>query len=230
MPEGYFGPLLRFPSPQGADASGLVAITPDVDWQMLLAAYAQGIFPWADNPVRWYSPDPRAVFERAAVHLPRNLPKLMRQARFSVTYDTAFEAVMRSCATAHEGDGVWITPRFVTAYAALHARGYAHSVEVWQQEALVGGLYGVQIGQVFAGESMFHTVSNASKAAFWGLLQQLDAQGVTLLDAQVLNAHTERLGACDIARSEYLARLKRAVVRPAQGSGAPWPHALPPNS
>lgn len=226
MPDVHPGPLLRFPAPQLADATGLVAITPDVNWQMLLAAYTQGIFPWADNPVRWYSPDPRAVFEPARVHLPRNLPKLMRRAQFSLSYDTAFAAVVQGCAAAHEADGVWITPRFAQAYLDLHTRGFAHSVEVWQHNSLVGGVYGVQIGQAFAGESMFHTVSNASKAAFWGLLQQLEAQSVTLLDAQVLNAHTQRLGACDIARSDYLQRLKGAVGRPAQGSGALWPHML----
>lgn len=227
MSSGHLGPLLRFPAPQLADATGLVAITPDINWQMLLSAYAQGIFPWADDPVRWYSPDPRAIFERDQVALPSNLAKLVRRAQFTLSYDSAFAAVMQGCAQAHQADGVWITPRFQAAYAELHARGFAHSVEVWQHGALVGGLYGVQIGQMFAGESMFHSLSNASKAAFQGLLTQLDRQGVTLLDAQVRNAHTERLGACEVARSEFLSRLARAVVRPAPGSGARWLQSLP---
>lgn len=226
MPQGPSAPLLRFPAPHRADAQGLVAVTPDVSWQMLLAAYTQGIFPWADNPVRWYSPDPRAVFERHGIVLPSNLGKLARRAQLRCTYDTHFEAVIRGCAEAHRADGVWITPRFVRAYVELHARGFAHSVEVWQNETLVGGLYGVQIGQAFAGESMFHTVSNASKLAFAALIAQLDVQGVTLIDAQVLNAHTERLGAREIARATYLARLARAVGQAAQGSGELWPHAL----
>lgn len=226
MPKDEHSPLLRFPKPQSAEASGLVAVTPDLSWQLLLAAYSQGIFPWADNPVRWYSPDPRAIFDRDRIHLPRNLGRLMRQAAFCVTFDTAFVEVVEACAQAHAHDGVWITPRFVAAYTDLHAEGFAHSVEVWQQDRLVGGLYGVQIGQAFAGESMFHLVPNASKAAFHGLLGQLDQQGVCLIDAQVLNDHTERLGARNIPRADYLRRLKGAIARPAPGSGAPWFNSL----
>jgi leucyl/phenylalanyl-tRNA--protein transferase len=221
---------IRFPPPTTADATGLVAISARMDADMLLAAYSQGLFPWSDRPVRWYSPDPRAVFDLDNLSLPSNLPKLMRRGQFHCTYDQAFTDVMRGCAAAHIADGEWITPTFLAAYSALHARGYAHSVEVWQGDALVGGLYGVQVGGLFAGESMFHRVSNASKAAFHALVQQLRWQAVTLMDAQVLNAHTARLGAQDISRVVYLRRLKAALAQTTQGSGARWAATLPPSA
>ncbi|RYF10813.1 MAG: leucyl/phenylalanyl-tRNA--protein transferase [Deltaproteobacteria bacterium] len=221
---------IRFPPPTTADATGLVAISAQMDADMLLAAYSQGLFPWADRPVRWYSPDPRAVFHLDHLTLPSNLPKLMRRGQFRCTYDQAFAEVMRGCASTHIADGEWITPTFLAAYGALHGRGHAHSVEVWQGDALVGGLYGVQIGGLFAGESMFHRVPNASKAAFHALVHQLRWQAVTLVDAQVLNAHTARLGARDMPRSMYLRRLKAALAQPTQGSGARWPTTLPPSA
>ena len=217
---------MQFPPPESADETGLVAITPTLSQALLLNAYRQGIFPWSDHPVRWYSPDPRAIFIGERVHLPSNLKKLARRAQLSVTQDTCFEQVMRACAKAHADDGVWISPTFIEAYCELHASGYAHSVEVWQKEELVGGLYGVQIAGLFAGESMFHRVSNASKVAFAALLAQLRAMDNMLIDAQVLNPHTAALGAVLVRRAHYLERLKDALQhRPA--TTARWPTVGP---
>ena len=200
-----------FPHPDTADAAGLVAVTEEMTPALLLSAYSQGLFPWTSDPVGWYSPNPRAVFIPAYVHLPRNLPKLFRRGQFRVTCDTAFTQVMQACAHAHADEGIWITEPFITSYSALHAQGFAHSVEVWQGDALVGGIYGVHIGGLFAGESMFHTVPNASKIAFAVLLAQLEALGVSLIDAQVINPHTEALGACLVERDAYLRALKHVV-------------------
>jgi leucyl/phenylalanyl-tRNA--protein transferase len=203
--------LPRLGDPRRSDASGLVAVTHSLSPLLLLAGYTQGLFPWSANPVRWYSPDPRAIFEPHSVHLPRNLAKCARRAAFEVTFDTQFAAVMRACAHAHRADGVWIDETFVAAYTQLQRLGYAHSVEVWSKGALVGGLYGVQVGGLFAGESMFHLQANASKVAFAATLAQLARQPVVLFDAQVRNAHTERLGAQEIRREQYLQRLHQAV-------------------
>jgi leucyl/phenylalanyl-tRNA--protein transferase len=214
---------LQFPDPETADSRGLVAVTHALSPELLLAAYSQGIFPWTDNPVGWFSPDPRAIFVRDRIHLPSNLPKLVRRARLRVTYDQAFTAVMEACRGAHADDGEWITDRFVAAYAGLHALGHAHSVEVWQDDALVGGLYGVQVRGLFAGESMFYKVPNASKAAFAALLAQLDAIGTCLMDAQVLNAHTAKLGAVQIRRRDYLKLLGQALATRCLYEGSKWP-------
>ena len=209
-----------FPHPDTADATGLVAVTEEMTPALLLSAYSQGLFPWTSDPVGWYSPNPRAVFIPAHVHLPRNLPKLFRRGQFRVTCDTAFTQVMQACAAVHADEGIWITEPFIASYSALHAQGFAHSVEVWQGTALVGGIYGVHIGGLFAGESMFHTVANASKIAFAVLLAQLDALGVSLIDAQVINPHTEALGACLVERDVYLRALKHVICqRPRHPAG-----------
>lgn len=216
LPAGFIPPHM-------SDASGLVGITPDLRVQTLLWAYCHGIFPWNDHPVRWYSPLERAIFELGQVKLPSNLGKIIRRAKFTITYDTAFKDVIAGCAQAHRADGTWITPRFERSYAALHKQGLAHSVEVWQQKQLVGGLYGVQINRFFAGESMFHRVSNASKVAFWGLVTELARQGIVWFDAQVLNDHTQRLGAIEISRARYLERLKEAIGKTFDLEPGLWP-------
>jgi leucyl/phenylalanyl-tRNA--protein transferase len=203
--------LPRLGDPRRSDPHGLVAVTRSLSPLLLLAGYTQGLFPWSAGPVRWYSPDPRAIFEAHSVHLPRNLAKCARKAAFSVTFDTEFAAVMRACAQAHQAEGVWISEAFVAAYTQLQRLGFAHSVEVWSNDALVGGLYGVQVGGLFAGESMFHLQPNASKVAFAATLEQLQRQPVELFDAQVRNAHTERLGAQEVSREAYLQRLRQAV-------------------
>lgn len=217
-----------FPDPRTADNTGLVAMTSHLDAYMLLDAYRHGLFPWSSNPVRWYSPDPRTIFLPDEIHLPRNLPKLARKARFRVTYDRAFDAVIRGCADAHAPEGTWITPEFMNAYCELHEMGYAHSVEVWQNGNLAGGLYGVQLAGLFAGESMFFRVSNASKVAFAKLLEQLARVRTVLFDAQVINAHTARLGAVLIRREDYLYLLRRAMSARVRYEGQKWP-AEPPN-
>lgn len=211
-----------FIPPQMSDATGLVGITPDLQISTLLWAYCHGIFPWNDHPVRWYAPLQRAIFELDRVKLPSNLNKIIRQAAFRITYDKAFAQVIAGCAQAHQEEGTWITPRFERAYTMLHQQGLAHSVEVWQHEQLVGGLYGVQINRFFAGESMFHRVSNASKVAFLGLLRQLQCQDITWFDAQVLNGHTQRLGAIEITRTLYLRRLVDAVGQTFTLPPGPW--------
>ncbi len=211
MMEDTVQSLPRFSDPEGADRTGLVAITETMSPQLLLAAYTQGIFPWSDKPVRWYSPHRRAIFVPEHVHLPRNLAKCARKAAFCVSFDQQFTAVMRACRACHQDDGVWISDAFVKAYGALHLRGYAHSVEVWQNERLVGGLYGVQVGGLFAGESMFYRVANASKVAFAAALGKLAEHKVALFDAQVLNDNTAKLGAVVIPRHHYLKLLRQAV-------------------
>ena len=218
----------RFPDPETADRHGLVAVTHEITAELLLDAYAHGIFPWSEDPVGWFSPDPRAIFERSRICIPRRLGKTIRHHAFRVTLDTCFSQVMAACAEAHDGDGTWITSGFLSAYGELHTRGYAHSVEVWQGEALAGGLYGVQLGGLFAGESMFFRVPNASKVAFAHLVAQLDRIGTTLIDAQVPNPFTTQLGATTICRRLYLARLAEALEVRGAFDGELWPAEPPP--
>ncbi len=213
----------HFPDPETADRQGLVARTPGLSTELLFEAYSRGIFPWSSDPVRWYSPEPRAVFLRPYIQLPRKIGKMMRRAGFRVTFDTAFGEVIQACSDAHRDEGEWISADFVRAYVEFNAAGWAHSIEVWQGEQLVGGLYGVQIGGMFAGESMFHRVSNASKVAFAYLVEQLHRLGVLLIDAQVLNQHTLDLGAVLVHRHDFLLMLERALEMPVKSSGEKWP-------
>ena len=212
-----------FPPPATADEHGLVAVTANLTAPMLLDAYAHGIFPWSENPVCWFSPAPRAVFLREHIRLPRKIPKMMRKGNFRVSYDTAFRRVIEGCADSHRHQGEWISAGFIDTYTELHEHGYAHSVEVWQEERLVGGLYGVQLHGLFAGESMFFTVSNASKVAFTALVAQLDFAGIMLLDAQVINDHTANLGAVQVHRSDYLAMLHYALNLRVRFHAQKWP-------
>ncbi|MBI5509139.1 MAG: leucyl/phenylalanyl-tRNA--protein transferase [Deltaproteobacteria bacterium] len=214
-----------FPHPDSADRHGLVAVTHAINADLLEDAYAHGIFPWSEDPVGWFSPDPRAIFVRDQIRMPRKLGKIMRRHRFRVTFDTAFDRVMRACAETHEKDGTWITAGFFAAYGELFERGHAHSVEVWQDEALVGGLYGVQLRGLFAGESMFHRVPNASKVAFGYLVRHLEAVGTLLFDAQVPNDFTLQLGAVLVRRATYLATLKKAMRVTTLYDGGRWPAA-----
>jgi leucyl/phenylalanyl-tRNA--protein transferase len=197
-----------------ADAEGLVAIGGDLSVPRLLQAYRSGIFPWTANPVTWWSPDPRAIFELNGFHVSRSLCRVLRQQVFQVTRDKAFRQVMEGCAASAPGRGTtWITPEFLTGYTQLHERGYAHSLECWQDNELVGGIYGVAIGGFFAGESMFHRASNASKVALFYLLQHLRERGFALFDIQMLTPITAQLGGTTIPRKEYLRRLPEAVEK-----------------
>ncbi|MFA5508207.1 MAG: leucyl/phenylalanyl-tRNA--protein transferase [Vulcanimicrobiota bacterium] len=191
---------------------GLVMITPTLSQETLLRAYGSGCFPWSGRPARWYCPDPRAVFEWDRIHFSRRLMRTIRQEVFRVTFDQAFAQVITACAKLHPGS--WIDRDIVEQYVAFHRQGFAHSVEAWVGEELVGGLYGVQIRRMFAGESMFHTRKDASKVAFYHLVQHLQRLGVELFDAQVLNPHTISLGATEIPREEFLARLRQALAGP----------------
>lgn len=203
---------LRFPDPRRADREGLVAIDGDLSTPRLLLAYRSGIFPWTVDPLTWWSPDPRAIFELDQFHVPRSLAKFIRQRPFEVSYDRAFRQVMRACATPATGrESTWITPEFIQAYTRLHARGHAHSVECWQGRELVGGIYGVSIGGFFAGESMFHRAANASKVALFHLVARLRERGFALFDIQMVTPATRQFGAVEISRVEYLKRLAVAV-------------------
>lgn len=208
---------LGFPDPARADEEGLVAFGGDLSVKRLLLAYRNGIFPWTVHPITWWSPNPRAIFELAAFQPSRRLAQLCRQQPFTVTFDRAFREVVCACAEPGRGrESTWITPEFIAAYSELHEIGHAHSVECWQGRTLVGGLYGVQIGGFFAGESMFHRADNASKIALVHLVARLRQRGFALFDIQMLTPATRALGAVEIPRAEYLRRLARAVELPCE--------------
>jgi leucyl/phenylalanyl-tRNA--protein transferase len=207
------GPIV-FPDPNDADDEGLLAIGGDLSSKRLLAAYERGIFPWYDEgvPPLWWSPNPRMVVEPPSAHVSRSLRRVLRQGRFRVTWNHAFEAVMRECGR-REG-GTWILAEMIDAYVRLHREGHAHSVEVWEGEALVGGLYGVQRGALFAAESMFHRRTNASKVALVYATASLFAVGMRLFDAQLWTPHLESMGATEVPRREYLERARDAAAHP----------------
>jgi leucyl/phenylalanyl-tRNA--protein transferase len=202
------------------EPNGLLAIGGELTPERLLSAYAHGVFPWFDDdngPVLWWSPDPRAVLRPAELHVSKSLRKRLRRQEYRLSMDTCFTEVLAACAeprTDSEGtgtsntSGTWITAEMRMAYIELHRRGFAHSVEAWYQETLVGGLYGVSLGRMFFGESMFSRRDDASKVALVGLATQLEAWEFTLIDCQMLNPHLERLGVYEIPRSEFAERLQ----------------------
>jgi leucyl/phenylalanyl-tRNA--protein transferase len=194
----------------------LVHIGGELSLSSLLSAYRSGAFPWTVNPVTWWSPDPRAIIEFDTFHPSRSLLRLLRKQPFHVTVDRAFAEVMSECArTTASRRSTWITPEFITAYSALHHAGHAHSLEIWLDSNLVGGIYGVSIGGYFAGESMFHRVPNASKAALYYLVQHLRASGFAFLDIQMPTRVTLQMGATLIPRRLFLQRLNSALSMPA---------------
>lgn len=203
-----------FPDPEQADARGLVAVGGDLAEERLLAAYQRGVFPWTANPITWWSPDPRAIIELDQFHVPGSLGKTVRRHPFEITFDRAFREVMQACAAPSPGrESTWIAEDFIAAYTRLHQQGHAHSVECWRDGQLVGGIYGVSIGGLFAGESMFHRADNASKVALYHLVQHLRAQRFVLFDIQTITPTTRSLGAREIPRREYLNRLAVAVAQ-----------------
>jgi len=203
---------LQFPDPRRADVEGLVAVGGDMSVDRLLLAYRSGIFPWTAAPVTWWSPDPRAIIELDRLHVSHSLQRVLRKALFEVTIDQAFKEVMKGCAAPAPGRrSTWISPEFLEAYTALHKAGFAHSLECWQAKRLVGGIYGVAIGGFFAGESMFHRVSDASKVALCRLVAHLQERGFSLFDTQMLTPITTQMGGITISRDEYLRRLSIAV-------------------
>ncbi len=206
---------LRFPNPRLADGEGLVAVGGDMSVPRLLLAYRSGVFPWTVEPVTWWSPDPRAIFELDWFHVSRSLSRVIRRGAFQVTVDRAFRLVMEGCAAPAPGRrATWISAEFIEAYTELHRQGHAHSVECWQGKRLVGGVYGVGIGGFFAGESMFHRVSDASKVALFHLVEHLRQRDFSLFDIQMLTPITLQLGGVTIPRNEYLRRLASAVAKP----------------
>jgi leucyl/phenylalanyl-tRNA--protein transferase len=181
--------------------------------ELLLQAYRMGIFPMGepDGQIYWYSPDPRAVIELDEFHVSKTLAQRYRQRRFEIRCDHAFDRVIAACADRSEG--TWISGQIVDAYTALHRAGHAHSVEAWQEDQLVGGLYGVTIGGAFFGESMFHRVTDASKVALVWLVERLRQRNYCLLDVQFITEHLARFGATQIPRDEYHRRLDEALDR-----------------
>jgi leucyl/phenylalanyl-tRNA--protein transferase len=207
-------PTFNFPNPSLADPDGLLAVGGNLEPETLLSAYQQGIFPWfdEDTPILWWSPDPRAILEFDNLYISKRLARTIRTNKFQVTFNQDFDAVVKGC-TYRPEEGTWITPEVANAYGEFHRRGHAHSVEVWQQGVLVGGLYGVAIGGLFAGESMFSTVSDASKIALVALVSRLKEKGYQLFDLQIINEHTSSMGATEIPRDDYLARVKTTIKK-----------------
>jgi leucyl/phenylalanyl-tRNA--protein transferase len=204
---------ILFPEPTLAEEDGLLAIGGDLSTQRLLLAYANGIFPWYSDgePILWYSPHERFVLMPARLNISKSMRKVLRSGAFMVTTNQSFNDVVSACSTvAREGqDGTWITAEMKAAYADLHRKGHAHSVEVWQDGSLVGGLYGVRVGSVFCGESMFSLVSNASKTA---LIWLCNTGEYELVDCQVYTNHLESMGAMMISREEYIGILHKSIA------------------
>ena len=213
-----------FPSPFLADSSGLLAVGGDLTVDRLLEAYRSGIFPWFSegDPLLWWSPDPRLVLYPAAFRISKSLRRVMNKRPFNIRFDTAFKDVITACATVkRKGSGrTWITNDMIDAYCAMHDAGWAHSVEAWAEDALVGGLYGVAIGRCFFGESMFTRVSNAAKAAFVCLVNFLEQNHYKMIDCQMTTSHLLRFGAEEIPRSRFLSELEEAVAAPTEKG--PW--------
>lgn len=201
-------------APDPDDDLGLVALDYHLSPERLISAYRHGVFPWPDSgvfsPIPWVCPPRRAILEFASLHIPRTLRKSYRSpGRLRFTRDAAFDAVINACATAPRPgqSGTWITPAMIAAYSDLHRLGHAHSVELWDGDRLVGGLYGVTAGGVFTGESMFHLVTDASKLCVLHLIEHLQTRGATWIDIQQLTAHFALLGAHEISRAEFLTKL-----------------------
>jgi leucyl/phenylalanyl-tRNA--protein transferase len=216
LPRLHAGVIEPFPDPRRAlaDPNGLLAFDGDLSPERLLEAYRHGIFPWFNDgePILWWSPDPRCVFRTDALHISRRTRRFLANCGWTVTVDHAFGRVIRACAGARLKDrGTWISAEMVRAYESLHQLGHAHSVEIWDGEHLVGGIYGVATGKLFCGESMFSAVSGGSKAALIALCALLCERGYPLLDAQVTNPHLVSMGAVDILREDFLAQVDTLV-------------------
>jgi leucyl/phenylalanyl-tRNA---protein transferase len=210
----------RWLTPDRADEHGLVAVGGTLDVETMLLAYRRGVFPWfgLGDPVCWWSPDPRAVFEIDSFRPSKRLARTVVSGKFTTTVDRDFAGVVAGCAD-RPAEETWITPSMTDAYGRLFALGHAHSVECWRGGELAGGVFGVTVGGLFAGESMFHRRTDASKVALCFLVERLRACGFSLFDIQMLTPHTARLGAVEIPRAEYLARLAVAVEKGVRFTG-----------
>ncbi|MDQ1255617.1 MAG: leucyl/phenylalanyl-tRNA---protein transferase [Candidatus Hydrogenedentes bacterium] len=206
---------LVFPLAEWATEEGLLAVGGDLSVERLLLAYSNGIFPWYSDgdPILWWSPDPRLVLFPNEFHLSRRLRRILRRGTFRITMDQAFQCVIEACAEAPRPgqDGTWITSEMIEAYCGLHRAGYAHSVECWVDDDLVGGLYGVSLGRCFFGESMFHRRADASKVAMAALTGQLQAWGFDLIDCQVVTPLLVSLGAREIPRAQFIECLREGI-------------------
>lgn len=213
MPIFVLGDEPIFPHPSFAESNGLLAIGGDLSPERLVAAYRMGIFPWygEGDPILWWSPDPRFVLFPGEFRVSRSMRQFLKKGLFTVTFNKDFIAVIESCREVHrgKGEGTWISEEMVLAYCRLHDLGIAHSVEVWHDGSLVGGLYGVALGRCFFGESMFSRVSNASKTALHALVKRLDELRFVVIDCQVYTEHMQRMGARFIPRDVFLEILKR---------------------
>lgn len=223
-------PDIPFPDPSRAetDPNGLLAVGGDLSPQRLLQAYRAGVFPWYsdDQPILWWSPDPRMVLFPERLHVSRSLRKTLRRGHFEVSVDQAFGDVIDACAgPRRDDDGTWLLPEMIEAYRALHRLGCAHSFETWMDGELVGGTYGVALGRAFFGESMFSYRADASKVALVQLAELARAAGFAFIDCQVYTEHLQRMGAQELPRARFLTLLHQALSRPAL---ADW--ALPPRS
>jgi leucyl/phenylalanyl-tRNA--protein transferase len=206
-----------FPPPELAEKDGLLAVGGDLSGDRLLLAYSMGIFPWYsdDSPILWWAPDPRLVLFPREFRVSRSLRQTIRKGTYSVTFDTAFSDVIRNCAGVRGREkGTWITSEMIVAYCGLHEAGVAHSVESWSDGELAGGLYGVALGRVFFGESMFTLKQDASKVAFEGLVRRLVDQDFLLIDCQITTQHLLSLGAREIPRSVFMGILKLGLEKP----------------
>ena len=227
MPVYALSRALAFPPPDHA-VDGLLAVGGDLAPARLLLAYRSGIFPWYDDglPILWHSPDPRCVLPVDGLHVGRSLRRVLRSGAYTVAFDSAFERVIRACKTTPRPgqDGTWITREMEQAYVRLHRMGYAHSVETWQDGQLVGGLYGVSVGRLFFGESMFAHRPDASKVALVGLADRVRPWGFPVIDAQVPTPHTIAMGAEEWPRERFLAVLREQIAHPTRkGSWATEP-------
>jgi leucyl/phenylalanyl-tRNA--protein transferase len=215
MPVFTLSKRLSFPPPHLAIKEGLLAVGGDLSIERLLLAYRSGIFPWYSQgePILWWSPDPRLVLYPDELRVSRSLRRVIKKELFQITFDTAFDDVVQGCADVKRayGEGTWITNEMKTAYCDLHRQGHAHSVEAWQNETLVGGLYGVSIGRAFFGESMFSRVSNASKVAFATFVENLKQLNFKIIDCQVRTDHLIRFGAREVPRKAFLEQLQQAI-------------------
>jgi leucyl/phenylalanyl-tRNA--protein transferase len=208
--------LISFPDPQQATGEGIVVVGGELNAANLLQAYRLGIFPWPIDgwPLPWFCPRERAILRFKKLHVSRTLLKLKSRSPFRLTIDKDFSAVIHACANAERKDelGTWITPEMIRAYCELHDEGHAHSVEAWEGDNLVGGIYGVDAGGAFAGESMFYARPNASKLALLHLIEHLNSRGLDWLDIQVMTPHMQVFGATNINRRKFLEKLKTALA------------------
>jgi len=207
-----------FPNPSLASEEGIVAHGGDLSANRVMAAYVKGIFPWynEDDPILWWSPNPRFVLEINDLHISKNLKKLIRKEMFEIKFNTSFIQVMIECGDAPrpDQDGTWIHPDMIETYSQLHTQKFAHSFEAWIGDELVGGGYGIIVGDIFCGESMFSKVSGASKVAFVALVERLKENGFSLIDSQIHTEYLESFGAKHISRDDYLSRVKIALTKP----------------